>query len=547
VKNNLKTGAILIGIISILFLSGPLILPGHAMSYNPYTATYQTSESNYVASSEALGTTTAQYQVVNGVYSGQAENTTLSLVTTSYVGTSSGGNSSISMRVSSSYSNNDTLNTSISGSGGTLLYIAASQNGIDQIVWSGVAEINTTTPTTLSGLAYLNTSTFASLVLGFASTNGIEKATTQLGASAVVTVELPQFTFSSRSSSTASGNIEMIFPIRYKPISMSASSVNASASVDSPMISVGASAFLGTSYYPDMVWNGSNTATASFNGTSLAGKVTSRTAEFFGVNGTVAGYAQEFGLQSSKSFSILGQSVVIETAASSTLIVSQPETSPGNAQNGGSFTAMVNGEAVVFENNHGAISSTANIQSEHTVLLNRSSSGTLLLLSTTNESSYVLANFSDNSTQSVTQAEIQSQKQTTVSEGGSTYPAIQVNISTAGNVIFNVSDSYPSSIVFKLNSTGIFQLNSQNYWVLNGRVYVFDDPARTYFIADASTITARQSQTTGPTLSSTSTLSVSQTLAGSNSSSFELEIGIAIVVVIVSIGIILLGARSRRS
>jgi hypothetical protein len=539
---------ILTAVLGVLLLSTMVILPTRAAS-NDYIASYQSSASRYVVTTSPLGTTTAQYQVSNGMYSGNAANESLSDQVINYIGVSSGGNSSVSLTVSSSYTSN-AVRASISGNGGTLLYVAVNQNAVEQVIWSGAAKINTTASVSVSGLAYVNTSASALLVLGFASVNGIEASTTPLGVTSTISVGLPQFAFTTRSSQNVTGDVLMTFPDRYRTISMGTASVNATGSVTTPVASVGAAAFLKANY-PDMVWQGSGSASTTFNGTTSTATTVSRTTEFFGTNGTVVGYAQEMSLQSSKSISVLGITSYLQIVASSTLVVSETQPTGGSSSNS-AFTIAVTGQKVVIQRNGtGTISSTATVESQRGVSVN-GSSDVLLLLNMNASNSYVLVNFSNNSSQSVTQTSPQSQKQTTITVGSKTYAATQVNVTATGNIVFNVTTSFPSVVVFKTNATGTFQLNSANYWTAGGYVYVFDDPANTYYVANAGTAAVTSSAVQTQTGQSTSTTSnhasttTSPSSSTSNAGDLEAIAAIVVVVVLIAVGATVIAMRRRK-
>ncbi|MEM3656371.1 MAG: hypothetical protein QXP58_07655 [Thermoprotei archaeon] len=99
--------------------------------------------------------------------------------------------------------------------------------------------------------------------------------------------------------------------------------------------------------------------------------------------------------------------------------------------------------------------------------------------------------------------------------GSNTYQAIQVEITVTGYTIFNVTTTYQSVLVFKTTTSGYTELNSSNYWASNDKVYVFDDPSNTYYVANTATTgttttqqsstTTQQSTTTSSTVKSSST------------------------------------------
>jgi hypothetical protein len=121
---------------------------------------------------------------------------------------------------------------------------------------------------------------------------------------------------------------------------------------------------------------------------------------------------------------------------------------------------------------------------------------------------------------------------------GKSYLTQIVNISASGYITFNVSKvSNENFVVFEQESNGsLVELNSCDYFVVNGTIVVFTDPASTYLIVYGYT----------PTTSTSSTSSSSSPSAITSPSFSNTEIlGIAIVVIILIIAVIMVIARKK--
>ncbi|MGH2639501.1 MAG: hypothetical protein ACRDF4_09510 [Rhabdochlamydiaceae bacterium] len=551
---------IIIAIVALLSMSAVLSTT-YATAASPsisYNERYQRTGVEYTASSSITGSQIG-YEIINGTYSGTETNNTVALTETNYAGTSTGGATSVGISVTSSYSaSSDSVQVTVSGNGGTLLFASVTQSGETQLIWAGTAQIGSSASTAIKGLAYVNASQSASVILGFAGANSIQNVSANLGASASFALNLPRITFSETSTSKVNSQVNVIIPNRYSTLTINgASTINASTSIETPLISAGFSAFANGTY-PDIVWQGNATSSISIQSTSSPATASARTAEFFGSNGTVVGYTQVVNLDSNHSLTLTGLSTNLQAYSSSTLIVSS-YASPQTTGTTGIIVTIGGQPVVVRASSSGQIQSSANVQLQHQVTANGSSSYILVLLDTNSSMhSYFLINVSSNTATKVNSVTPTSESQTTITVNSKTYQATQVNITaTSGNIVFNVSSSFSNIAAFKATASGMVQLSSSNYWEFNGQVYVFDDPSSTYYVANNAAGQATSSSSSSATGSTSLASQQSVTSASSESTTTSISssgstppyetiaIAIIIIVLIILAAVVVLGRRKR--
>ena len=494
-----------------------------ASSNVSYNEIYGRTGVQYLATTTPLGFSQVQYETTDGSYTGAAVNNTVALNVTSYTGTEIDGPAMTKVSFNSQYiSQNGTVQASISGGDGTLLYASVEQSGESQIIWTGATEISSGTSMMINGPAYINGSQSAILTLGFAGTEDIENASSELGSTGSVTLNIPRFTFTQASTSTVKANVEVEIPARYSLLSVAGTNVNSSASLVTPIASAGASSF-GNATLPDIVWRASTESSMSLGGSVVPANVSSTSSEFFGANGTTVGFVQILNLDSNYSLPVVGANTSMEIFDSSTTML-RASTDIGSIDTSRS-TVEIGGQTVLLQaSQSGEFVSTANIDLQHNVSLNGSSDTLVMLGTNSTNSAYFLVNGSNSVVAQVNPVTPSSETQTTITVNSASYSATLVNISASGNIIFNVSSSFPNVVVFKETSSGIVQLDSSNYWSANGRVYVFDDPSSAYYIA--SNVPNAESENT---LASTTSVNAS-------SSSFNLLILVGIVGIIAIAG-----------
>jgi hypothetical protein len=502
----MKTKKIIsLGILGLLMASFSLwmviqpAVAAYTVPVSSYNETYQRHGLVYSSTTSLLGSSQVNYQTSAGSYNGSATNGTVAIATTSYVGTVINQPGSIAVTVNSEYSaQNNMVHVNVSGNGGTILYASVEQDGESQIIWSGFSQINSTSSADLEGFAYVNSSESALLTLGFAGVSSIQNFSSTLGASATVSASLPVIKFNEVSNSTSNVDVIVELPTRYSEVIIGGTIINASGTMIAPVASAGVSSYASMSY-PDIVWQGHLQSNISYDETLLPANMTSTTTEFFGANGTAAGYSQIINLYSNNSAQLSTGTTQLKSLGTSTLVVfaPQPASSESNSQ---TTLIQIGGQPVVVTSESGHLDSTASVEFQHPVMINGSTSTVVLLGTNSSNAAYVLISAYGSTNISVVQPT--SMAQTTIGFNSKTYSATKVNVTATGDIIFNVTSASPNVLVLKETATGLVELNSSNYWMTDGRVYVFDDPSTTYYILGA--------QLQGPTSAEASTGSTGQ-------------------------------------
>jgi hypothetical protein len=507
-----------------------------------YGVSYSRFETRYVSTSTPLGTQLV-YEVAEASYSGSSPNFTTKLNTTSYTSVSIGNELSGTIRVSSGYNADaQSVSVNVSGEVGTLLSVSVQQENSAQFIWAGVKDLNGTL--TFAGMAYVNESEPASVRLGFASATGTYFITEDLGAVTEVSVSLPRVSFTVSSSSATNIAVSTAVPQPYAQLPLSTSWQNTSATVDMPVTGVSVSAYRGADY-PVATWSGGATAYVAVGSSGMfPANVSTWAAEFFGVNGTPVGYVTVSNLAFQHSTGAGNVSFNIQIFGSATTISTfdQPSslTLTGSTK---TYDVKVGGETVVVQLGYqlsAGAESTARVELSH--IVNANGSSLLLLLNTSRSQAYIVVNPSANSVSIVKESAVSSVSFTKLMVENVTYNATQVQVNVSGYTIFNVSMSYSSVLVFKSTSSGVVKLNSSNYWVSNGRVYVFDDPANTYYVANAASATTvtPQSSTNSTQSSVVTTSSVKQ-----SGPSAAQAAGVAVAILLVLVVAFLILKRRR--
>jgi hypothetical protein len=427
-----------------------------------YNETFQSTTIRYSATSNSI-----DYEVIRGNYTGGLTNGIVSLDAMTYSAAGPFAGTSVNVTLSATYYDSTNELRATDSGNGTLLFLSVSQGGETKLVWAGVQVLGSAS-TSFDGFAYANTTQSAQVQFGFAGSGSIVSTAIAINSTVKATLVLPKVSFTEKSSSTAHISLRTDFPQRYHGLSVSGAGVNSSASITSPMTSVGVGTFDGNSY-ADMVWSGSVTAGLNTNLLTSSVEILAGTVEFFGANGTAVGYVQS--LSANSTSTVTGN--YTQFATSGDLIVSASSNElPNLTVIGASALVKVNvgGDSVVVRaNSNGEVESTSYIEISHQILVSGSSGPNILvLLNTTISHSYVIVNVSSNSTSSVAEANPVVGSQTTITVGGKNYTAIPLSISASGRIVFNVSVSYLSIIVFKSDASGTVQLNSQNYWLVSG-------------------------------------------------------------------------------
>ncbi|MEM0016568.1 MAG: hypothetical protein QXE59_05980, partial [Saccharolobus sp.] len=275
------------------------------------------------------------------------------------------------------------------------------------------------------------------------------------------------------------------------------------------------------------------------------------TIEFYGVNGTVLGYVHISALNGTTSIRPGGIQSNTNIEFTELKIVTINGLKPVHAE----FTGYVyvNGQPVIIEaNSEGNVSSTAIVNISHIVSVNKEEA-VLVEISINNTAKFIVLTKS-NTTANVTIVKPINVSITTKSLNGSIYKAQKVVVNVSSNnkyILFNVSIIANGTIeVYKEINGTLVKLNSSNYFILNGKLEVFDDPSITYYIiypttavVNTTTTTTQSTATTqsSTTASTTTSTATTQTITNSSSSTQSnlLYIAIGIIAVIIIVGIIL--------
>lgn len=437
-----------------------------------------------------------------------------------------------------------------------LIRVIVYSGGEAQLVWAGISSSNNTN---INTLAYINGSGL--VTLEFANGTSISNVTLNVKLNSTVTkdVSLQLMKVSANISSTTSGqvSIQTQIPKRYSPIFMNVN-YNGSSWSDTTGYTVTMAYFNGT-ITPALIWKGEGIGLGM--GVMGVGRyiVSSEMIEFYGTNGTVLGYVHIVNVNGSRTFSFGFINHKMSVEFSTVKIVQIEGIKPVHAEFVG--TAYLQGNKVIIvANSKGNVSSTAYVNFTHPVSVH-GNAGVLVLISLNNTAKYVVV-AKGNVTANVSVVKPNNVTNTTVNLHGKVYKAQEVVINvTSGYILFNVTIAVNNSAVtvYKEVNGELVQLNSSNYFVVNGKVVVFDDPSTTYYVVYQTGTQTSLTTQTSTSMSTTSTSSVSTSISTtstssvmssatvtpivpastSSSSSSVLYIGIGVAVILIIVGIVL--------
>ncbi|WP_338598603.1 hypothetical protein V6M85_08010 [Sulfolobus tengchongensis] len=346
-------------------------------------------------------------------------------------------------------------------------------NLMEELVWSGF----TNGSTTVTGIAYFNST--VQLILQFLNGTNFANVTFNISHSQQayeksVSLLLHKVTLTMTGETQLTITLQSTYPERYSGMEFSYEGIETEAPYNTSI------AYYNGTYVPAMIWEGEASGLFSTEVTQARGNVGFTNIEFFGANGSIIGdldssfssiYLSHQGLLINITYNSITSHLKVIINPNAQYIKAKPETVS---------VIPVNGNpAVVVITNQG-VESTANVNLYHQVVVLKPA--TLVFLNVTNASGYVMI-MPNGSYEYVNQVTPSSVKVTNVSIGGKSYISQVVNVSASGYIVFNVSLARNESVtVFKEASNGMEQLNPNNYFVYNGKVVVFDDPATTYYI-----------------------------------------------------------------
>jgi len=344
-------------------------------------------------------------------------------------------------------------------------------NLIEEVVWAGF----TNTSATVSGLAYFNSS--AQLVLQFLNGSSFANVTfnlthTQSSYSETVSLLLNKVNLTLNGETQFTLSIQSTHPERYHEMEFEYQGESAEANYNT------STAYYNDTYVPAMIWNTQVSGSFSIDKFKLGGNVDFTAIEFFGVNGTVAGYLENHFFSNyvnTKGMLVQNKHYAV---SSDLKIIINPSVKISHPKV--TTTVMISGTPAVIVITNNGVESTANVNLYHQVYV--SSPANLVLVNVSNGQGYVVV-YQNGTAQPVKLVPPASVTQTNVTISGKSYTAQQVNVNATGNIVFNVSMMKNETFaVFKQTSNGLVELNSNNYFVYNGHIVVFDDPSTTYYV-----------------------------------------------------------------
>ncbi|AHC52549.1 hypothetical protein SUSAZ_07900 [Sulfolobus acidocaldarius SUSAZ] len=406
-----------------------------------------------------------------------------------------------------------------------LIRVIVNSSSHSELVWSGI----TNGTATIDTHAYINGS--GNVILEFTNGTSISQLTFNVKANETVTqhvsVVLRELINTSiQQESQGKITVQFNLPRRYSPVQFNMSyDENTSMTAKSNGINASIAYFNGT-YVPALVWKGEGLGNIKFGINLLNAKLSSvinantnfESIEFYGVNGTVIGYVH-LGSINGTAYSSLGLSRnSLNLYLTELKIVTVKGASSLQHPQYIGETEIGNNTVVVVANASGQVSSTANVHLSHMVILNQQTQGILASLYINNTEKVIVLT-STNSTLGVEPVVNKTVQQTFVNINGAQYSAEKVDIQNkTGYIIFNVTVRGQGNVtVYKEVNGSLVKLNSENYFMVNGSIVVFDDPATTYYVVygqpqQTSTGTTTQSNT------QTSSSSTSQTTSSSSTS-----------------------------
>ncbi len=432
-----------------------------------------------------------------------------------------------------------------------LIRVLVNSSGELSLVWAGInaSEIDT--------FAYVNGTGY--LLLQFANGSSITTVTVPIKVNETVS-EKVSLTLEEVSQEkvktivTGKTVVQFNVPRRYTPIFFT-TEFNGTYSNSTSHGYIATMAYFNGSLTPALVWKGEGIALGGF----LRGQMdfNFETIEFYGVNGTVLGYVHESTANSTVMLTLGKISVSSFGYFSEVKIITINGVKPVKAE----FIAhtYINGLPVVIAGNYsGNITSTANVILSHKVVVN-STLGVLAYLNV-NSTVKVVVVIGTNSSYNVTLVKPEKVVITNITVNGKTYVSQEVYVNTTSqNIVFNVSviNNLTFVGVYKLVNGHLVELNSSNYFMLNGKIIVYDDPATEYYVVystpqqtttsssvtTVTTTTTTTPSTSMPITSSSSMISTSTTTVKS-ASNFTLPIIIAIIIIIVVVALVMVRRRS---
>nr|WP_238842168.1 hypothetical protein [Sulfolobus sp. E11-6] len=418
-----------------------------------------------------------------------------------------------------------------------------------ELIWAGF------NATVINTYAYINET--GKVILQFANGSTIANATLTINSenssisNKISLYLLPVTSIEAKVSDSGELTATAQIPRRYSPllVSINYNGTESNSTINGYKVTT---AYFNGTLNPALVWKGEGLVPV------MSGKGNIRadfeTIEFYGANGTILGYVHISSIIGNSEMMLAKVGLNYNIAFTELKIV----TVSGVKQIHVNFMGYVYIDGVptiVASNDEGNITSTAVVNISHLVIVH-DHKGVLVEITLNSTSKFILLT-EDNTTYNVTATHPLMVNITNIHINGNVHLAqvVVVNV-TSQYILFNITTLNNGSIigVYKIENGTLVKLNSSNYFIVNGRLEIFDDPSSTYYIvysAQPSTSTSISTSTTLTSSSTSSSLSSSSPSATSNiitSSSpnnmtYTIIGIIALIIAIIVIAVVLIRRR----
>jgi len=422
-----------------------------------------------------------------------------------------------------------------------LARVLLTEGNFTQLVWAGFNSTIITSYVYINSsanlvLQFLNGSKFVSLTFTITSSSSVSKS---------VTLRLEEISVKINLLKDSQTVIQLNYPRKYAPY-ISSSEINGSyINVSSKGMNVVQAYFNGT-LLPAIIWKGEGKGSFSLTSglihSSLDIDTEFQTISFYGVNGTPVAYVHEVYLTGTLSQQGPVKAIYGDLKAGELKIVKvigAKYSKPSSAAK-----AYVNGTPViVIITDKGEVESTADINVIHKVYVNNTAG--VIVNIYINGTGKVIIVTKNNQASNVSIVAPKSVNVISISIAGKSYFAQNITVQAPSKyIMFNVSliNSSTTIQVYKVVNGNLVQLNSSNYFIMNGKLVIFDDPENNYLVVYGATTPITQ---TTSSVSSIATTTQQQsggmgiTSGGISSNLLYIIIGIIIVVVILAIAIVI--------
>ncbi|MEM0169045.1 MAG: hypothetical protein QXK75_04565, partial [Metallosphaera sp.] len=378
-----------------------------------------------------------------------------------------------------------------------LIRLVVNSSSIEELAWAGLLMNNQAIKTNV----YVNGT--GSITLVFINGSSLTNVTFPLKVGEQTfsdSLKLVKIYPSLISHSSEKIEVQQNFPRRYVPeheeFAISNNTITSSANYNTTL------AYLNGSLVPALVWKGEGLEMMGlgFDRFSVEGNSNYQftTIEFFGVNGTSIGYihvtfisksgSREFLFNNSSSNLMAGEikwvlgktSIPSSSIKANIKVKDLPVIITITDNDSIESTAFVNVSHVVFANEH-----------------NYHNKAYLVEVSINGTYRFVLIT-KDGNIYNVSLAEPEAITITNVTIDNRAHVAQKVLINGSQNVVFNVSPLYNQSfVVYKQVNGTIEPLNSTNYFIIQNKIFIYDDPSNVYYIVYGVTPTS-STNSTGP-------------------------------------------------